>query len=126
MQLSRRLASALGGALLFAAALALSLPGVRPVRAEGPGSAAASPETRGARIAADGPMCRASAAPDVAAVAQLVRELRERGVRELHEGEPRPVNLNTRGYNYRSGNLGAELLAVVREASLRRQAAPQP
>lgn len=113
----RRLVSAGGGTLLFAAALALSLPGVEAVRAEGP--------------PADAPMCRADQpAVTESSLARLAQAVRMQAAAESEaeaaaEGT-RFVNLNTRGYNYDTGTVGMDAALVLREARLKGIPDPAP
>jgi hypothetical protein len=99
---------AFSGAVLFVAALLLSLPGVRVVRADAP---AASAE-------ADAPMCRASGGPSASLQVQRMRALlaaRAQG----DAGASDLVPLSTRGHGYRGANR-VDLQAVERELELSR------
>jgi len=119
----RGLAPALAGGLLFAAALALSLPGVRAVHAdEARPASPVQPAAAGPAIVADAPMCRAKEAPNAAGVAARLQALRAQARRAAANSGAEVVNLNTRGYNYRSDTLDAQILAVFREATLRERA----
>jgi len=116
----RALAPTVAGGLLFAAALALSLPGVQPVRAdEALLASPVRPVAAGPAAFADAPMCTAKAAPNPAGVALRLQALRAQARRAADESGAEVVNLNTRGYNYRSDTLDTQLLAVFREAAVR-------
>jgi len=107
----RRLMSAIGGGALLLAALLLSLPGVRAVRAD-PLDGAVTPTQ-------EGPMCRAGEpVVDPAAVDRVEQMLRAGAP---GEAAPDVVVLNTRGYNYpRSSQVSADLAALAREQQLSR------
>jgi hypothetical protein len=99
----RRLASAIVVGLLFAAALALSLPGVKAVRADPPGPREA-------------PMCRPAQPPmDPAAIDRLTGVLRARAA-----DHPEARVLNTRGYNYQTPPARVDPSIAVREFRLQR------
>ena len=97
------------GALLVAAAMALSLPGIGAVRAEEPA----------VNAAAAGPICSPSGADaarelvlsrEIEALQASLREQQERGAaqREADPADASPANgvvvLNTSGYNYGAGH----------------------
>lgn len=102
-----RILKALGVALLFSAALALSLPGIRAVPVAGADPAAAA--------VTEGPMCREQAAPQ-ASFARVAEEFQNR----LPAEAPTPVALNTRGYNYRSQQPLPNLQRIRQEMQLAR------
>jgi len=97
----RRLAIRASGSLLFLLALALSLPGVKVVRAETPAAAA------------DAPMCRDSGPPASLKVQQVRAMLAARARAEAN-ADPDFVPLSTTGHGYRAGN-PVDLAPVERE-----------
>jgi len=104
-----RLVSAVAGGALVLAALLLSLPGVRAVRAD----------DGALTTVREGPMCKAGEPiADPAAVDRVERRLRAEAPGEAARDI---VSLNTRGYNYpRSRQVSSDLGALVREQQLDR------
>jgi len=116
----RRLSSALAGGVLFAAVLALSLPGVRAVQAQEAGAVEDFlPAPIAGTGAVDAPMCRAAAAPaaTAASIEQMARALRAQAGGPDAAGDG-PVNLNTRGYNYGAPSVGSDAAVALLERRL--------
>jgi hypothetical protein len=113
----RELIRKLTGVAVLALLVALSLPGVKAVRADGL-SAPAAP--------ADAPMCRAEAPlADPAVIDDVARQLRLRAAAE--GAQPQLRVLNGRGYNYRPADGGVSLSALARELAVqRREGHPAP
>lgn len=113
-----RIVRAAGGGVLFAAALALSLSGVTPVRAD------PAPKSG----LAEGPMCRANApltSPTV--IADVTNQLNARARAEATPGQPQIRVLNTQGYRYDPDRMRVDLRELAREVALeRRRQAPRP
>lgn len=104
----RALLRAFSGAVLFVAALLLSLPGVRVVRADAPATPAE----------ADAPMCRAAGGPSASLQVQRIRALlaaRAQGEADASDFVP----LTTTGHGYRAANR-VDLQAIERELQLSR------
>ena len=94
-----------GGALLLAAAVFLSLPGVTPVRAD-PSATAVTPP-------APGPMCKASGPPLQIEVERLRALVAAHAEAQHTDDGARPVALNNRGHNYNQARV--DLSAIDRE-----------
>jgi len=111
----RQLVRNLAGIVVVALLVAVSLPGVKAVRADALSAPAA---------AADGPMCRANAPlADPAVIDDVARQLRLQAAAQ--GAQPQLRVLNGRGYNYRPANRGVDLSALAREiATQRRQGHP--
>jgi len=108
----RQLVRKLAGIVVVALLVAVSLPGVKAVRADAPSAAS------------DGPMCRANAPlADPAVIDDVARQLRLQAAAQ--GAQPQLRVLNGRGYNYRPANRGVDLSALAREiATQRRQGHP--
>jgi len=112
----RQLVQKLAGVALVALLFALSLPGVKVVRADVPTAPAA---------AADGPMCRADAPlADPAVIQDVARQLRLRAAAQ--GAQPQIRVLNGRGYNYGPADRGVDLSALAREIAAQRRQGHSP
>lgn len=102
---------AVAAALLFAAALALSLPGLEVARAS----------ESGASIS-EGPMCKATQPLPAPSLAQVTAAVQARAAAEAAAaGVPaHAVALNTRGYNYRTQLRVDDPVTIQRELLLAR------
>jgi hypothetical protein len=106
----------LAGIATLSLLVALSLPGVKAVRADAPPSKAAS---------AEGPMCRAGAPlADPAVVEDVARQLRLQAAAQ--GAQPQLRVLNGRGYNYRPAERGVDLSALAREIAAQRRQGHSP
>ncbi len=108
----------ISGTLIFAAALVLSLPGVRAVRADTAGSES------GALV--QGPMCSADQQRQgsITGVAfeELAARLRAHAEAKAKDGKVQVQNLNTQGYNYRNSDVrDVDPTRVAREYQLQRE-----
>ncbi len=111
-----RMVRATVAGLLFAAALALSLPGVEAVRAESPPVAEATSE--------EAPMCRADAPLTPPAVVEAVAaQLDARARAEATPDGPRIQVLNNRGYRYDPDRMAVDLRHLAREVAIERRKA---
>lgn len=111
------MARSLIGTLVFAAALVLSLPGVRAVRADVAGSES-SPQVQG-------PMCSAEQQRQASmgvAFEELAARLRAHAEATARDGEVQVQRLNTQGYNYRNSEVrDVDPTRIAREYQLRRE-----
>jgi hypothetical protein len=110
-----RFVRALGGSLLFAAALALSFPGVTPVRAE-------TAPVATAPTLDEGPMCRANAPLTPPAVVDgVAAQIDARARAEAVPGAPQVRVLNGRGYRYDPARVRVDLQDIAQEVVLERR-----
>jgi hypothetical protein len=110
--------TSIGGTLIFAAALVLSLPGVRAVRADTAGS------ERGAVV--QGPMCSAEQQRQgtITGVAfeELAARLRAHAEATAKDGKVQVQPLNSQGYNYANSDVrDIDPTRIAREYQLRRE-----